>query len=286
MMTAKQLAEKATYIAKTYKTVYMWGTFGQPVTDSIINSKTNQYPSWYNATRRTAFRKLVDKGYFAFDCVGLIKGILWGWNAKASSSNGGAKYASNGVPDKSADGTIAICKNVTTNWSTIEIGEAVWCSGHIGIYIGDGLAVECTPSWKNCVQITAVGNIGKKSGYNTRKWTKHGKLPYVTYTGVNDLAKPTTPPAENKPATGSTAAKTAVDAAKSFDKSLAKTYTVTASALNMRKGAGTTKGIIKTLKMGEKVTCYGYFTKNGSTIWLFVSDQDGNTGFVSKKYLK
>ena len=53
---------------------------------------------------------------------------------------------------------------------------------HIGIYIGDGLCVECTPAWKNCVQITAVGNIGTKSGYNTRTWKKHGKLPYVDYT--------------------------------------------------------------------------------------------------------
>ena len=65
------------------------------------------------------------------------------------------------------------------------IGEAVWMSGHIGIYIGDGLAVECTPKWENKVQITAVGNIGSKSGYNTRRWTKHGKLPYVDYTGAS-----------------------------------------------------------------------------------------------------
>ena len=28
---------------------------------------------------------------------------------------------------------------------------------------------------------TAVGNIGNKAGYNSRKWTKHGKLPYITY---------------------------------------------------------------------------------------------------------
>ena len=31
------------------------------------------------------------------------------------------------------------------------------------------------------MQITAVGNIGTKAGYNTRKWTKHGRLPYVQY---------------------------------------------------------------------------------------------------------
>ena len=34
-------------------------------------------------------------------------------------------------------------------------------------------------------KITAVGNIGSKAGYNTRRWTKHGKLPYVDYTGAS-----------------------------------------------------------------------------------------------------
>ena len=29
------------------------------------------------------------------------------------------------------------------------------------------------------------GNIGSKAGYNTRRWTKHGKLPYVDYTGAS-----------------------------------------------------------------------------------------------------
>ncbi|MBE6708864.1 MAG: LysM peptidoglycan-binding domain-containing protein [Ruminococcaceae bacterium] len=59
-------------------------------------------------------------------------------------------------------------------------------SGHIGIYIGNGLAVECTPKWDNDVQITAVGGIGTVAGYNTRNWTAHGKLRYVSYTGSND----------------------------------------------------------------------------------------------------
>ena len=59
----------------------------------------------------------------------------------------------------------------------MEVGEVVWTTGHIGIYIGDGLAVECTPKWKNCVQITAVANIGSKSGYNARTWKKHGHMP-------------------------------------------------------------------------------------------------------------
>ncbi len=117
---------------------------------------------------------------------GAVLGILWGWNGNASKTYGGASYAVNGVPDIGADTMITKCTGVsTTGWANMAVGEAVWLSGHIGIYIGDGLAVECTPKWENKVQITAVGNIGSKAGYNTRTWTKHGKLPYVDYTGAS-----------------------------------------------------------------------------------------------------
>lgn len=88
----------------------------------------------------------------------------------------------------------------------------------------------------------------------------------------------------------STKTKVKTDAAKAYDSmyggSKGKIYTVTASALNMRTGAGTNKAIITTLKKGAKVTCYGYYTLNGSTIWLYVKAEDGTTGFCSKKYLK
>lgn len=76
------------------------------------------------------------------------------------------------------------------------------------------------------------------------------------------------------------------DPAKSFNRTYAKTYTVTASSLNLRSGAGTNKAIIKSIPKGENVTCYGYYTQNGSTIWLYVKDCTGSVGFCSKKYLK
>ena len=41
--------------------------------------------------------------------------------------------------------------------------------------------IECSPAFKNCVQVTACLNIGAISGMNGRRWTKHGKLPYITY---------------------------------------------------------------------------------------------------------
>lgn len=81
-----------------------------------------------------------------------------------------------------------------------------------------------------------------------------------------------------------TASKSKTEAAKSKSASYNKSYTTTAN-LNLRSGAGSGKDIIITIPKGEKVTCYGYYTKVGSTVWLYV--QYGKyTGFVSKKYLK
>lgn len=75
-----------------------------------------------------------------------------------------------------------------------------------------------------------------------------------------------------------------VDIAKYHNKAYSKKWTTTAS-LNMRTGAGTDKKIIRTLQKGEKVTCYGYYNKNGSTIWLYVLDKNGTLGYCSKNYL-
>ena len=181
-MKNTELVEKALDIAKNYKTTYIWGGIGLPITTETIKRAEKSYSKNTTAGYAAAAKKLSgDPKAFCFDCIGLIKSILWGWCGDNSKTYGGAKYASNGVPDIGADAAIAKCSGVSTNFSTISPGEAVWCKGHIGIYIGDGLAVECTPAWKNGVQITAVGNIGGKSGYKTRYWTKHGKLPWVDY---------------------------------------------------------------------------------------------------------
>ncbi|MBB6218644.1 hypothetical protein HNQ80_004818 [Anaerosolibacter carboniphilus] len=180
-MINKELVAKLQNVANNYKTVYMWGVFGSPVTEALIIAKTKQYPSWYTATKQAALRSLIGKGYFGFDCVNLIKGILWGWNGDQLKSNGGAAYNTNGVPDVSANGMLTKLIDVSSDFSKIEVGEAVWIDGHIGVYIGNGKVIECTPSWSNNVQVTACLNIGSISGLNGRRWTKHGKLPYITY---------------------------------------------------------------------------------------------------------
>jgi hypothetical protein len=163
-----ELVNKAKEIATKYDTIYVMGSFGSPMT--MANKKRYSENGLNNLRKSKIAKATADT--FAFDCSNLVKGILWGWNGDKSDTYGGAKYATNGVPDINADSMIKACKEVSTNFKDIEVGEALWCSGHIGIYIGDGKVVESTPDWKNKVQVTKLSQ---------RKWTKHGKLKYIDY---------------------------------------------------------------------------------------------------------
>lgn len=190
MMTNIELANKLKDIAKNYKTLYVMGCFGAPMTASNKKRYTQNH-SYNRQAARTAMINAASADTFGFDCVCLIKGVLWGWKGDKNAIYGGASYACNGVPDIGADTMITVCKNISTDFSKIEIGEAVWMEGHIGVYVGDGLAVECTPRLDNKVQITACNR--SVSGYNRRNWTKHGRLPYVTYTQQTQPSEPSNP---------------------------------------------------------------------------------------------
>ena len=151
------------------------------------------------------------------------------------------------------------------DWQDKGVGDNTGAPDHVGIVAAlNGTSL-----------IIIEGNKGEAVAY--RAMTVNGK--YIRGYCLPDYASKT-----NEAAPKPVSIKTT--AAKSFDRAYAKTYTVTASALNLRSGAGTDRPIIKSLPNGAKVTCYGYYTKNGATIWLYVKAQDGTLGFCSKKYLK
>ena len=71
-----------------------------------------------------------------------------------------------------------------------------------------------------------------------------------------------------------------IAAAKSFNSSIAKTYTTT-SKLNLRTGPGTSYNVIVVMPKGAKVTNYGYYTND----WYYVV-YNKYKGFCSKRWLK
>ena len=136
-----------------------------------------------------------------FDCVILVKAILWGWNGDKNHSHGGADYASNGVRDDNADQIMERCSNVTTNFGNIVPGELLWMPGHVGVYVGDGKVIECTAAWEGKVVYSDINSQGKRSrnGKTVGYWKKHGPLKYIEYVTEETNEEPTTKP-ESKPA--------------------------------------------------------------------------------------
>lgn len=173
-MKVNDFVNKAKDIANNYKTLYVMGCFGAPMTDSNKKRYTNNH-TYNKQASRTKMINNASSDTFGFDCVCLIKGILWGWNGNKNHVYGGAAYKSNGVADMGADSIISstYSANISSDFNKIEVGEIVWLSGHVGIYIGDDKVVECTPAWDNKVQITKLSQ---------RKWLKHAKLKYIDYT--------------------------------------------------------------------------------------------------------
>ncbi len=195
LMTSAEICAKALNIADHYETAYMLGPWGWPANDKMITRATTEGSNAATNKQWLAKANAIKGRGFIFDCVGLIKGILWGWNGDLARVYGGAGYACNGVPDCDAKKMIDCCREVSTDFSGIIPGEAVWMDGHIGLYIGSGQVVEATPKWKGGVQKSTILNVSKvqiSSTAGTRTWTKHGKLQWVDYSAADKPADMTT----------------------------------------------------------------------------------------------
>ena len=172
-LTNKGLVE---YVKKTLSlgndSIYLYGSFGQTLSEAFITQKAKQYV--YNISRQSIYKKcLASAGTeFAFDCVGLIKAYLWG-------GHGNPKY--NSKQDKSANGMYNAAKKKGKINTLPEIpGILVHMSGHIGIYIGDGYVIECTPNKTYAKQDHKGGGVCKTK-LSARKWTGWCECPYITY---------------------------------------------------------------------------------------------------------
>ena len=160
-------------LAANQPSAYLWGTFGMQVTDSLIDQKAAQYPDRYSDARRQTLLSRAKTLCWGWDCVGLIKGILWGWKADQTLPFGGAVYQSNGVPDVNVSGMKSLCTDLSEDFSTLRLGELLFYPGHVGVYAGEGRVLEAT-LWKDYDGVV-------ETDLSERAWTDHGKLPFLEY---------------------------------------------------------------------------------------------------------
>ena len=167
-MKSKEFIERLQMVTEL-PTMYIKGGIGRPLTDANKKKAIEQYS--YNKNREKKIMA-ASSATFGFDCVGVIKSLLWGFCGDVTKAIGGAKYKSNGVPDVNEDGMLDLCTDVSSDMSFILPGEFLYMKGHCGIYIGENKVIECTPSFFDGVGYTRISE---------RKWTKHGKLPSIDY---------------------------------------------------------------------------------------------------------
>ena len=148
---------------------YVYGTYGQIATQTLIDGKANQYPSVFSeimSDGRTAYQNSQEWiSHRVADCIGLMKAYLW-WQGDASAPS----YVS--AQDKSANG-LFLSATVSGPISTIPEthGLLVWRNGHIGIYIGNGWVIES----RGC----EYGVV--KTRLSDRGWTNWCQHPSVSY---------------------------------------------------------------------------------------------------------
>ena len=144
---------------------YVWGTFGQVLTESLLEQKISQYPSGVGDKEEIIREKWL--GGRTADCVGLIKSYGW-----LDADDLRIRYGSGGMPDIGAD---AMYYNAQVKGSLDTMPEtpglAVWRSGHIGVYVGNGEVIEAMG--------TAYGVVRTKLA--ERSWTAWLEIPYISY---------------------------------------------------------------------------------------------------------
>ena len=154
MFAVEQLVE---FAKKMVGQPYWYGTCGYKCTESLLQKKKVQYPTHYTEDRMVKYRKDIEEHKVCMDCIGLLKAFFWtdgGQDIIDYLSGTGDfvnKYASNGMPDKSANEFLNWlkkqgCKNGKINTLPEVPGIALFKSGHVGLYIGNGKMIDSSGS--------------------------------------------------------------------------------------------------------------------------------------------
>ncbi len=163
MATASGLVE---FARSQVGCAYLYGAFGQTVTDTLIAQKKAQYPSMYTDSYVSKALKL--KGKTAYDCCGLIKCYYWQGKYQAKS-------------DLSANGLYAAATQKGGLASLPEEpGLLLWRDGHVGVYIGQGELVEARGIDYGVV----------RAKVKDRNFTNWCRCPFVSYPEVAVSGEP------------------------------------------------------------------------------------------------
>ena len=161
---------KHSQMALTEKWGYVWGTFGQMLTPTLLREKIFQYPTNVGIFWSFITAKWLNKR--TADCVGLIKSYIW-WDGREPSYRASTDVSANDMYVMAQEkGPIVSLPNVP--------GLCLWKDGHIGVYIGDGQVIEAHGTKVGVIQTPLTGN-------GSSAWTHWLKCPFIKYEEVKPV---------------------------------------------------------------------------------------------------
>ena len=166
----KNNIDLATYALRAWENNwgYVWGTYGNVLTETVLNYKLQQYPE--GVGQYEDFIRANWLGRRTADCIGFIKGYGW-----LDAASGSVNYGTNEMPDIGADQMYANAQKAgmagTMDTMPELVGIALWKQGHIGVYVGNGYAVEAMGTKYGVVRTEVSG----------RGWQGWCYIPYIDY---------------------------------------------------------------------------------------------------------
>jgi len=154
----KTKAELVAWCESKLGTPYVYGAKGAVLTQSQINTWAALYPSTFTAAYIAKAKTFI--GQACTDCSGLISWLTGTLRGSSNYKDTAAQMVVIGKLDESM------------------IGWAVWKSGHIGVYIGNGY----------CIEAKGINYGTIKSKVSDTAWTHVLKLRDIDYTDSSNVS--------------------------------------------------------------------------------------------------
>ena len=183
-MSATAFVNKANTIAQSYNTLYAYGCRGYKLDTAgknfVLNNTDNPEDIMQNVRN-------ADSNTYVFDDICLIKSILWGWGSSFTNYKCGVVYESNNVPDENIKWFKDKCYDISSDFSNMSSyvpGMLLFGDNlkHIGIYIGNSLAIEANKRSIDNFDGVAITSVNTNhADYRRTDWDYIGKCPFIEY---------------------------------------------------------------------------------------------------------
>ena len=157
------MLDQQSFVKNNFGNPYWWDTYGQIADEELYLKKKCEYPEYYEAKD---FKEQYGKR--VFDCSGLIKGYLY-------TVGEDIDIYSDYLGELNSSELFNLCKMKGDVKDLPEVlGLLLFFPGHVGVYIGGGMAIEARGHDFGVIETKVVD----------RPWKNWGKLSLISYTNV------------------------------------------------------------------------------------------------------